>query len=139
MSKLNRVLPSLCQLCCLTGYLIGGEGFAAAHSMDEIQQTFAPGPVPKELLEATQQLEVTAGQKSTREDAHHKQHSLLEQYVRALRERKCTEAMADISRFDEAIIDFRDKANSEEEHKIREARDNTAAIIKEECRDLPVP
>ena len=111
---------------------------AVAHSADEVKQVFDRGPIPKELLEATKELDATAGQKSIREQAHAKQHKLLEQYIRAGTERKCTEAIADISRFDEAIVDFRDKGNSEEENKLRQVRDDTAAFVTAECADTSV-
>jgi hypothetical protein len=77
-----------------------------AHSAEEVQKAFDRGPIPKELLEATKNLEATAGQKSMREDAHERQHELLEQYIRAGKERKCTEAMSDISKSMQPLSSF---------------------------------
>ncbi len=128
----------LCLMFSILSFLIFDAACAGAHSADEVKQVFDRGPIPKELLEATKELDATAGQKSIREEAHAKQHILLEQYIRAGTERKCTEAIADITRFDEAIVDFRDKGNSDEENKLRQVRDDTATFITAECADTSV-
>ncbi len=126
-------------LCVLYFLLLGSSlsvpVITLAHSADEVIKTFDRGPIPTELLQATKDLEAAAGQKSSREDAHARQHELLEQYIRAGKERKCTEAMADISKFDEAIVRFRDQGNEEEENALRQVRDDTAAFVKADCSD----
>ncbi|MEP7152542.1 MAG: hypothetical protein ABI856_12600 [Nitrospira sp.] len=106
---------------------------AAAHGADEVQKLFDRGPIPKELLEATKNFDATAGMNSVREEAHAKQHHLLEAYTRAAAERKCREAEADIGRLDTAIVDFRDQGNAEEEHTLRQTRDERAAFLAAEC------
>lgn len=107
----------------------------AAHSADEVQQLFERGPIPKELFEATKELDATAGMKSLREEAHGKQHRLLQSYMQAAAERRCKEAEVDIGRLDIAIVDFRDQGNAEEEHKLRQQRDERAAFFTAECAE----
>jgi hypothetical protein len=90
-----------------------------AHSAEEAGKAFDRGPIPGELLEATKDLEATAGQKSSREEAHEKQHKLLDQYVQAGKERKCTEAMADISRLMRPLLSFANQAKVQQENALR--------------------
>ena len=80
--------------------------WAIGHSADELKRIFDPGPVPQELEAATKELDTTAGMKSIREEARAKQHILLDQYVRALTERKCRESIANISELDQAIVEL---------------------------------
>lgn len=128
----------LCLLCSLLVVCLWNAGNTAAHSADEVMKTFDRGPMPKELLDATRDLEDTAGQKSSREDAHARQHELLEQYIRAGKERKCTEATADISTFDAGIVESRDQGNAEAEKTLRQVRDDTAAFLEAECTGTSV-
>lgn len=128
----------LCVMCFLLGWSLYDPENTVAHSADEVMETFDRGPIPKELLEATRELEATAGQKSSREDAHARQHELLEQYTRAGTERKCTEAMADIAKLDAAIVRSRDQGNAEEENKLRQIRDDRAELVKVECTGTSV-
>lgn len=106
---------------------------AAAHGADEVQKLFDRGPIPKELQEATKELDATAGMKSMREEAHAKQHHLLDAYILAAAERKCREVEADIGPLDAAIIDARDQGNAEEEHTLRQTRDERASFLATEC------
>ena len=128
----------LCVMCVLLGWSLYGPENTVAHSSDEVMKTFDRGPIPKELLDATKELEATAGQKSTREDAHARQHELLEQYSRAHTERTCTEALTDISKLDTAIVRSRDEGNTEEENKLRHIRDDRAEVVKADCRGTSV-
>lgn len=128
----------LCVMCVLLGWTLYEPKNTVAHSAEEVMKTFDRGPIPKELLEATKELETTAGQKSSREDAHAKQHELLEQYTRAGTERKCTEALADIFNLDAAIVRSRDQGNAEEENKLRQIRDDRAELVKLECTGTSV-
>lgn len=134
----GECMKTLHVLYFLLGCSLYVSGNTLAHSVDEVMKTFDRGPIPNELLEATKELEATAGQKSTREDAHARQHDLLEQYSRAGKERKCMEAVADISTFDEAIVGFRDQGNAEAENKLRQVRNDTAAFVKAECSNTSV-
>ena len=122
----------LCFMLLLVWSLYDSEE-TVAHSADEVMKAFDRGPVPKELLEATKELESTAGQKSSREDAHARQHEVLEQYSRAQTERKCTEALTDISKLDAAIVRSRDQGNTEEENNLRQIRDDRTEWVKGEC------
>ena len=106
---------------------------ADAHSLEEVKQLFEQEPIPTELEELTKELGITAGMKSVREQAHVKQHQILEQYVRARTERKCTESLTTISRLDQEIVDLRERGQHEQEQAQREARDITAAFIAESC------
>lgn len=81
-----------------------------------MQQLFESGPTPKELFEASKELDATAGMKALREEAHSKQHRLLQSYRQAAAERKCKEVEMDIGRLDIALGDFLDQGNAEEEH-----------------------
>jgi hypothetical protein len=128
----------ICVLACFLGWSLQNPANMVAHSEEEVAKAFDRGPIPEELLGATKDLEATAGQKSSREDAHERQHKLLEQYVRAGKERRCTEAMADIAKFDAAIVDHRNQANSQEENALRQVRDETATFVKTECNDTSV-
>ncbi|BCA53245.1 hypothetical protein W02_03850 [Nitrospira sp. KM1] len=125
----------LCMLYLLLGYSLDVPSRVMAHSADEVMKTLEGGPIPKELVEATKNLEATAGQKSSREDTHARQHELLEQYVRLIKERKCKEAIANIAKFDAAIVGSRNQGNEEEENRLRQVRDKTAAFVKEGCAD----
>jgi hypothetical protein len=106
---------------------------AAAHSLEEIDQLFEQEAIPTELVELTKELDMTAGAKSIREQAHAKQHQILEQYIRARAERKCIEALASISRLDLAIVELQDRGQREEEEAKRKLRDNTTAVIAKTC------
>ena len=123
----------LCVMCFLLGWSLYDPENTIAHSADEVMKTFDRGPIPEELLEATKALEATAGQKSSREDAHARQHELLEQYSRAGTERKCTEAIADITKVDASIVGSRDQGNTEQENNLRQIRNVRAELVKEEC------
>jgi hypothetical protein len=125
-------------MCFLLGWSLYDPGNTVAHSAEEVMKAFDRGPIPNELLEATKELEATAGHKSIREDAHARQHELLEQYPRAGMDRKCTEAMADIPKLDAAIVRFRDQGDAEEENKLRQIRDDRAALVKVECTGTSV-
>lgn len=46
--------------------------------------------------------------------------------------------MADIAKFDAAIVDRRNQAETEEETTLRQFRDDTAAFVKSECKDTSV-
>jgi hypothetical protein len=122
-----------CVMCVLFVSSLYDPEYTVAHSADEVMKTFDRGPMPKELLEATKELEATVGQKSSREDAHARQHELLEQYSRAQTERKCTEALTDISKLDTAIVRSRDQGNTEEENNLRQIRDDRTEWVKGEC------
>ena len=102
--------------------------WAIGHSADELKRIFDPGPVPQELEAATKELDRTAGMKSIREEAHAKQHILLDQYVRALTERKCRESIANISELDQAIVERRDRGQIEEENDFRQIRQERRAF-----------
>jgi len=121
-------------LCCtaLSGLLCHSI-HAGAHNVDELRAIFEQTPIPKELMEATRELNATAGMKSIREEAHEKQHTLLEQYVRARADRKCREALTNISEIDQEIVDVRDQGSPEIEQKLRQLRDATAAFVATKC------
>ena len=106
---------------------------ADAHSLEEVKQLFEQEPIPTELEELTKELGTTAGMKSVREQAHAKQHQILEQYVRARTERKCAESLTTISRLDQEIVDLQERGQHEQEQAQREVRDMTAAFIAESC------
>ena len=74
---------------------------------------------------------MTAGMNSIREQAHARQHHILDQYVRAHTERKCAEFLATIPRLDQEIVAFRERGQHEEEQAQRKAGDDTAALIAE--------
>ena len=76
---------------CLSVLLCETTG-AAAHSLEEVKEVFEHEAISPELVDLTKELDVTAGMKSVREQVHAKQHHILEQYVRARTERKCTES-----------------------------------------------
>ena len=104
-----------------------------AHNMNELRAVFDPTPIPQELIEATKELDATAGMKSLREEAHDKQHALLNQYVRALMDKQCSESIENISRIDRQILEVRDKENAESEQKLRDLRDDAAAFVEAKC------
>ncbi len=106
---------------------------AAAHSANDLQELFERGPIPKELLEATRELDATAGMKSSREEAHARQHELLDAYLRAAAERKCREAGEAIGLLDTAIVASRDAGKTEEEQTLRVRRDEQASFLQDEC------
>lgn len=106
---------------------------ALAHSANDLQELFDPGPIPKELLEATRELDATAGMKSSREEAHDRQHQLLDAYLQAAAERKCREAGEAIGPLDAAIVTSRDAGKTEEEQELRVRRDEQASFLKGEC------
>jgi hypothetical protein len=106
---------------------------ASGHGLDEIDRLFEGEPIPSELVELTSELDMTAGAKSVREQVHDKQHQILEQYIRARRERKCEEAFTSVSRLDLEIVVLQERGLHEEEHAKRKVRDDTAAFIKNSC------
>lgn len=115
-----------------------------AHNIDELKAVFEPTPIPQELIEATQELGATAGMKSIREEAHDKQHALLDQYVRALLDKQCRESIENISRIDRQIVEVRDRGSIEPEQNLRDLRDETAAFVETKCTatsmdNLPKP
>jgi hypothetical protein len=107
----------------------------SAHNADELKAVFEPTPVPVELLEATKELNATAGMKSIREEAHDKQHALLDQYLRAVLDRQCRESLENITRIDRQIVEVRDTGNTESEQDLRHLRDETAAFVETKCAD----
>ena len=52
---------------------------------------------------------MAAGAKSVGEHAHARQHQILEQYIRARIERKCTEVLTSISRPDLEIVELQER------------------------------
>ena len=82
-----------------------------AHSEKAINEAFPRGPIPLELIEATRELESTAGMNSLRGEAHAKQHRLLEQYLKAGLQRTCDESRAALLGLDEAILVARNSAD----------------------------
>jgi hypothetical protein len=106
---------------------------AAAHSLHEIDRLFEGEAIPTELVELTKELDMTAGAKTIREQVHAKQHAVLEQYVQARTDRKCTEARTSISRLDLEIVALQERGEHEEEQIRRKIRDDTTAFIKESC------
>ncbi|MDR4480176.1 MAG: hypothetical protein R3B37_10600 [Nitrospira sp.] len=125
-----KALWLLCSFSCL---LLFAQTRAFSHSLDALRAVFDGGPVPRELLESTRELEATAGHKTTREAAHAEQHRLLEEYLRAGLERRCTEAFADVSQLDHAIVRFRDEGQAEEEQAMRQDREEKEAFLKTNC------
>lgn len=121
-------------LCCsVVSALLCHPTYAGAHNVDELKAVFEQTPIPEELMEATKELNATAGMKSIREEAHEKQHTLLEQYVRAQVDRTCRESLANISEIDQEIVDVRDQGSPEIEQKLRQLRDATAAFVATKC------
>ena len=124
--------------CLCVGVLLLCPAHARAHSIEQLKSLFDPTPIPEELLEATKVLADTAGLNSIRDTAHSKQHALLEQYLRALADRKCRLSMANLSVIDREIVDFRDKGITDVEQALRERRDATAAFIETDCTEASV-
>jgi hypothetical protein len=110
---------------------------ASAHSLAEIDRLFEDEPIPPELIELTKNLDMTAGAKSIREHAHDKQHELLERYIQARMERRCTDALESITRLDLEIASLQEREHHEEEQARRKVRDDTAAFIKSSCPSKP--
>jgi hypothetical protein len=108
-------------------------GAATAHSLQEIDRLFEEEAVPTELVEVTKELDMTAGVKTVREQVHARQHELLEQYLQARIERKCTESVASISRLDLEIVELQERGQHEAEQAKRELRDTTAAFLAKNC------
>jgi hypothetical protein len=108
-------------------------GAASAHGLDEIERLFGGESIPTELVELTRELNATAGAKSIREQAHLKQHEILEQYIRAHTERICAEFLTSISRLDLEIVELQERGQHEEEQAKRKVRDDTAAFIAKSC------
>lgn len=104
-----------------------------AHSEKAINEAFPRGPIPLELIEATRELESTAGMNSLRGEAHAKQHRLLEQYLKAGLQRTCDESRAALLGLDEAILVARNSADGDEELKLRHKRDEASLLITESC------
>jgi hypothetical protein len=107
---------------------------AAAHSLQEIDRLFEDEAIPTELVELTKELDMTAGARSIREQFHAKQHAVLEQYLQARTDRKCTEARTSISRLDLEIVALQERGEHDQEQARRTIRDDTAAFIKQFCR-----
>jgi hypothetical protein len=129
-SMLGKVLWYVLQ--CLSLLLFQTPG-AVAHSLQEIDRFFEGEAIPTELVELTKDLDMTGGAKSIREQAHAKQHQVLEQYIHARTERKCTESLTSISRLDLEIVELQDRGQHEEEQVRRKVRDDTAAFIAKSC------
>lgn len=81
----------------------------SAHGSAELDRLFEDEPIPNELVELTKELEITEGTRSVRDGVHVKQHEILEQYMRARTERKCTESFANISRLGLEIVDLQER------------------------------
>ena len=111
---------------------------AAAHSLQEINRLFGDEAIPTELVELTKDLDMTAGAKTIREQVHAKQHTVLEQYLRARMDRKCAEARTNISRLDLEIVALQERGEHEEEQGRRKLRDDTTAFINESCRSTAI-
>ncbi len=131
-------MTALWLLCSFPCLFLFDPPRACSHSLDALRALFDGGPVPRELLESTRELEATAGHKTTRETAHAEQHRLLEEYLRAGLERRCTEAVADVSQLDHAIVRFRDEGQAEEEQALRQDREEKAAFLKTKCAGTSV-
>lgn len=108
---------------------------AMAHSEQAVRNALDRGPIPEELIDATRELESTAGTNSLREEAHAKQHRLLEQYLKLGWQRTCEKSRAALTRLDDAILVARDSANVEEESRLRHARERVALVIAEICAE----
>jgi hypothetical protein len=106
---------------------------ASAHSLDELDRLYGDEPIPPELVELTRELNMTAGAKSIREQVHEKQHQVLEQYIHARMERKCEDALTNVSRLDREIVVLQAQGQHEEEQAKRKVRDDTALFIKRSC------
>ena len=131
-------MNALRMFCLLWSWLLFQATYAGAHNVDELKAIFDPTPIPEELKAATKELNATAGMKSIREEAHDKQHALLDQYVRALTERKCREAIASISEVDREIVEARDQGTIEVEQQLRQLRDDTAAFVAAKCTETSI-
>ena len=118
-------------LSCICFLLLQSD--AVAHSLLEIDQLFEGEAIPTELVELTEELEVTAGIKSVRAQVHANQHQTLAQYIHARTERKCTESRTGLSRLGLAIVELQERRHHEEEHAIRKERDDLAAFITKYC------
>jgi hypothetical protein len=129
----NLPMKALWLCCSVVSALLCHPIHAGAHSVDELKAVFEQTPIPEELIEATKELNATAGMKSIREEAHEKQHALLEQYIRARTDRKCRESLANISEIDQEIVDVRHQGSPEIEWKLRQLRDATAAFVATKC------
>jgi hypothetical protein len=131
-SPMNKLWLCGALLCGLWPY----PAHVSAHNADELKAVFEPTPVPQELIEATKELNATAGMKSIREEAHDKQHALLDQYLRALLDKQCRESLENIARIDRQIVEVRDTGNTEPEQNLRHLRDETAAFVEAKCADI---
>jgi len=120
-------------ICSCLGLLLFQPTGAVAHDLKELREAFGQEPIPPELMEITKEVDMTAGMKSLREQAHAKQHQLLKEHLRARTERICTESLANIPRLDQEIVDLRDRGQHEEEQAERKERDVTTGVIAETC------
>lgn len=134
MTMLGKVIVFIVQYVSL---LILHTVAVSAHGLAELDRLFEDEPIPNELVELTKELEITEGTRSLRGGVHVKQHEILEQYMRARTERKCTESLANISRLDLEIVELQERGHHEQEEARREAREDTAAFIKESCNSPP--
>jgi hypothetical protein len=136
MSSVTMLRRASLVLHCITLAML--HTVATAHSLQEIDRLFEDEAIPAELVELTKELDMTAGAKTIREQAHSKQHAVLEEYLRARTARKCTEARTTISRLDLEIVALQERGEYEEEHARRKIRDDTTAFIKESCRTTAI-
>ena len=111
---------------------------AVAHSLEEIDRLFEDEAIPAEVVEVTKELDMTAGARTVREQAHTKQHQILMQYLQARTERQCTEARTNISRLDFEIVALQEQGQHGEEQVKREERENIAALLKKSCSSTSV-
>ena len=124
---------ALCLIGSYLGLLLFQPPGAVAHDLKELREAFEQEPIPRELMDVTKELEMTAGMNSLREQAHAKQHQLLKGYLHVRTERICTESLANISRLDQEVVDLRDQGQHEAEQAERKERDVTTGVIAEMC------
>lgn len=118
-------------LSCMAFLLVQTD--AAAHSLEEIDRLFEGEAIPAEVVEVTKELDMTAGVRTVREQAHAKQHQILNQYLQARMERRCAEACTNISRLDFEIVALQEQGQHEEEQVRREKREDITAFLKKSC------
>ncbi len=124
---------ALCLICSCLGFLPFQPPGAVAHDLKELREAFEQEPIPPELVEITKEVDMTAGMRSLREQAHAKQHQLLKEYLRARTERICTESLESIPRLNQEIVDLRGQGQHEEEQAERKERDVTTGVIAKTC------
>ena len=121
-------------ILCASVMLIASMTFA--HSLEEVHQAFEgfPGEIPPDLVEATRAFTSSAGSNSIREQAHESQHQLIQDHLRALTHRKCSEVTATLPDLDEQIVHQRDQGRKGEEDKLRALRDVAQSYLSANCR-----